>query len=212
MGSMHFVRRPTVALDSIDMMVCLDLVGHAVGPADLPAGVRQSVFVLGAERSRGTGLVVDGAPAVPGVVPRRIDNDFIPPLSDYHAFDLAGVPFLFLSAGRWQHYHRPTDTAEKLDFGKMGALVTYLTGLLIALAGREDETRFDPRGTRRQGLRVVGARAGRGPGSLSVRSWPVRSPDCGAYARRLPPGKRLTPEERAFVGATLAGLEQGLAG
>ena len=55
MGSMSFVRRPTVALDSIDMMVCLDLVGHAVGPADLPAGVRQSVFVLGAERSRGRG-------------------------------------------------------------------------------------------------------------------------------------------------------------
>src|SRR5688500_8506936 len=32
MGSEHFVRHPTVPLERIDLMVCMDLVGHAMGP------------------------------------------------------------------------------------------------------------------------------------------------------------------------------------
>src|SRR5580658_248502 len=31
MGSEHYTRHPTVPLDRIDLMVCLDLVGHALG-------------------------------------------------------------------------------------------------------------------------------------------------------------------------------------
>jgi alpha-tubulin suppressor-like RCC1 family protein len=37
MGSQHFVRAPTVPLDRIDLMVCLELMGHALGVAGLPA-------------------------------------------------------------------------------------------------------------------------------------------------------------------------------
>jgi hypothetical protein len=50
MGAMHYVREPSVALDTIDMMVCMDLVGHAVGPEAAPPEVRNTVFALGAER------------------------------------------------------------------------------------------------------------------------------------------------------------------
>ena len=55
MGSEHYARHPTVPLSNIDLMVCMDLVGHAVGPDGAPDEVRQSVFALGAERSEGTG-------------------------------------------------------------------------------------------------------------------------------------------------------------
>src|SRR5262249_28628959 len=72
MGSAHFCAYPKIPLDRIDLMVCLDLVGHALGPAALPTDVRQTLFALGAERSEGTAAMVDSlSRAVPGVVARR---------------------------------------------------------------------------------------------------------------------------------------------
>ena len=127
MGSQHFVDHPPVPLDSIDMMVCMDLVGHAVGPATLPAEIRNTVFALGAERSAGTAAHLDRlARAVPGVVVRRLDAETIPPMSDYHAFWQRSIPFVFLSNGRSAVYHTPEDTVEKLGFGKMKATAEWV--------------------------------------------------------------------------------------
>ena len=86
MGSQWLVDHPTVPLDRIDMMICLDLVGHDLGPESLPPEVRESIFVLGAEKSAGTGPLMDELPEQPGIRPRRIDNYIIPSMSDYDAF------------------------------------------------------------------------------------------------------------------------------
>lgn len=127
MGSRRFAKSPPVPLERIDMMVCMDLVGHAFGPEGVPGEVRTSVFALGAERSAGTAEVVDRiARAEPGVVVRRADVDIVPPLSDYEPFQRREVPFLFLTSGRWRHYHTPEDTPEKLDYPKMEATARWL--------------------------------------------------------------------------------------
>ncbi len=142
MGSQWFVDNPTLPLDSIDMMICLDLVGHALGPAGLPAEVRDSVFVLGAEKSTDTGALFDSLPDQPGIRPRRIDNYIIESKSDYDAFMHAGIPFLFYTVGRSEHYHMPTDTPDRLDYNKMVALADHLTDLVTALANRTDKAVF----------------------------------------------------------------------
>jgi len=142
MGSQWFVDHPTVPLEQIDMMICLDLVGHALGPDGLPPEVRESIFVLGAEKSKGTGALVDGLPQRSGIQPRRIDNYIIESKSDYDAFMNAGIPFLFYSVGRWEHYHAPTDTPDRLDFDKMAALADHLTDLVSTMANRPDEPAF----------------------------------------------------------------------
>ena len=80
-------------LAEIDLMVAMDLVGHAVGPPGLPDAVRTTLFALGAERSEGTGALVESV-AVPGLVVRRADADVIPPLSDHWPFWRASVPFM----------------------------------------------------------------------------------------------------------------------
>ena len=127
MGSQHFADHPTVPLETIDLMVCMDLVGHALGDRRLPAAVRDTVFALGAERSRGPAAHVDAlATVADGVGVRRVDAETIPPLSDYHAFWERSVPFLFLSNGRSRHYHTPGDTPETLDFAKMAATARWL--------------------------------------------------------------------------------------
>jgi len=147
MGSQFFVDHPTVPLSSIDMMVCLDLVGHALGGSALSAEVRESVFVLGAERSEKTGALLEALPPVPGLRVRRLDNYLIPPLSDYDAFARREIPFLFYTCGRWAHYHRPTDTPEKLDYQKQAALVEHLAEFLLAFSRRpEPRVRFLPEG------------------------------------------------------------------
>lgn len=127
MGSEHFARHPTVPLDTVDLMISMDLLGHAVGPEGAPAEVRQSVLALGAERSDGTGALVDRlARAEPGVVVRRMDAETVPPLSDYWGFWRRSVPFLFLTNGRWRYYHTPEDTPEKLDYPKIDATARWL--------------------------------------------------------------------------------------
>jgi Peptidase family M28 len=142
MGSQWFVDHPTVPLDRIDMMICLDLVGHALGPEGLSSEVRDSVFVLGAEKSSGTRETFDALEATPGIRPRRIDNYIIEPMSDYHAFMNAEVPFLFYSAGRWEHYHASTDTPDRLDYDKMAALAVHLTEVVTAMANRSDVPKY----------------------------------------------------------------------
>jgi hypothetical protein len=147
MGSQWFVDHPTVALDAIDMMICLDLVGRAVGSPELPAEVRNSVFVLGAEKSRGTGALFDSLDPIPGIVPRRVGNHIVPAMSDYDAFMRARVPFLFYTNGRSRDYHAITDTPEKLDHGRMDALAEHLVGLVLALSVRpESRVAYQHRG------------------------------------------------------------------
>ncbi|HEV8324986.1 MAG TPA: M28 family peptidase [Myxococcota bacterium] len=148
MGSQHFARRPLVPLDRIDTMVCLDLVGHAFGRAGLPEPVRRSLFVLGAEKGRGNGPLVDGVAAGrAGVRARRVGIHVIPPLSDYHPFAEARVPYLFLTCGRWEHYHQTTDTPERLDYAKLAATADFLADLVVALSARpEAPVEFLPEG------------------------------------------------------------------
>jgi hypothetical protein len=145
MGSQRFVKEPPVPLDRVDMMVCMDLVGHAFGPEGLPGEVRSSLFALGAERSAGTAAVVDGiARSEPGVVVRRADVEIVPPLSDYEPFWRREVPFLFLTSGRWRHYHTPDDTPEKLDYPKMEATARWLERYVRATCARpEGRVAFD---------------------------------------------------------------------
>jgi hypothetical protein len=44
------------------------------------------------------------------------------------------VPYLFLSCGRWIHYHRETDTPDRLAWGKMGLIRDYVVSLAGAMA------------------------------------------------------------------------------
>lgn len=144
MGSDYFVRNPVVPLESIDMMICMDLMGHAVGRETFPDDLRRTVFALGAEKTEGTGPIVDAVGArVDGVAIHRLGSDVIPPMSDYYAFANADVPYLFLTCGRWKHYHAVTDTPEKLDYPKIAATADFLGELVAELSHRDETPELD---------------------------------------------------------------------
>lgn len=159
-GSTEFVRRNR---DPIDFMVCMDLVGHRFGPAEVPDEVGGSLFALGSERSPGTYELVSALKrAEPGVVVRPADAEIIPPLSDYGPFWARQIPFLFLSAGRSRVYHTPDDTPDKLDHPKLAATARWLTRFVRAARVRDD-TRFEDgrldRGTLDEVAEILGALA-----------------------------------------------------
>ena len=61
----------------------------------------------------------------------------VPPLSDYAPFWRRRVPFLFLTGGRWRHYHTPEDTPDatgRLPESSRGRLQMLLLGLEQGLA------------------------------------------------------------------------------
>lgn len=139
MGSIYYAHHPTIPLDRIDMMVCMDLLGHSLGRPSYPAAIRETIFALGAELSEGTGDLFDRvATRARGVRPRRLHLDVVPPLSDYYAFRRAGVPVLFLTGGRWEHYHSVDDTPEKLDYDKIVATADFLADLVFELSTRPE--------------------------------------------------------------------------
>ncbi|MDF2693225.1 MAG: Peptidase [Labilithrix sp.] len=143
MGSAWYTKHATEVgppIDAIDLMVCMDLVGHSLGPEGLPDDLRGSLFALGAERSVGTATIVDElARAEEGLVVRRLDAEVIPPLSDYDSFWKREVPFLFLTCGRSARYHTPQDTPEHLDWTKMARTSAWLERLVRRACARPDE-------------------------------------------------------------------------
>jgi Zn-dependent M28 family amino/carboxypeptidase len=148
MGSRAFVENPPVALSDIDLMVCMDLVGHRFGPDILPDEIGHSLFALGAERSTGTlPLVRFMKRSESGLIVRTADAEIIPPLSDHEPFWRAKIPFLFLSAGRSRVYHTPEDTPDKLDHAKIAATSRWLERFVRASRTRDERIEFDEHGS-----------------------------------------------------------------
>ena len=113
-----------------------DLVGH-----DIPMPLfRDLVFVTGSESH----------PELPGILestplPKKLRmiatlNRYVGDMSDHGVFREKGVPYLFFSCGRWQHYHMPTDTPDRLNYAKMARLALLSSGILAAV----DQAPFTP--------------------------------------------------------------------
>ena len=137
MGSEHWARHPTTPIDAVDLMICMDLVGHALGPEGLPGTVRDTVFALGAERSPGTREVLQSLEE-PGVIVRPADAEIIPPLSDYAAFWERERPFVLLTNGRSRVYHTPADVPSELAWSKMDATARWLERFVRETCARGD--------------------------------------------------------------------------
>jgi len=143
MGSAYYAKHAAAigpAIEKIDFMLCMDLVGHSLGPEGIPDSVRSTLFALGAERSAGTSAIVEElAISEPGLVVRPADAEIIPPLSDYDAFWRRNIPFLFLTSGRSAQYHTPEDTPDRLDWAKMARTARWLERFVRRTCARSED-------------------------------------------------------------------------
>ena len=63
--------------------------------------------------------------------------------SDYQVFRTNAIPYLFLSSGRAPHYHRPTDTAEKLHYPRMALAVLWFEQLIQKIDWMDKEWTYE---------------------------------------------------------------------
>lgn len=103
------------------------------------------LFVTGTESHKHLIDVVSDHPSPKGLKVLPTLNSYVGDMSDHGIFRKNGVPYLFLSCGRWQHYHQPTDTPDRLNYKKMAYITYYALDLLKGM-----ETSEMARGDREQ--------------------------------------------------------------
>ena len=131
MGSIYFFTRQRT--EEIACAVILDLMGH-----DVPIpGFEDLLFITGMESHSALENVIKSTPENTKIRIVPALNSYVGDMSDHHIFRVNDVPYLFLSCGRWEHYHMPTDTPEKLNYEKMGAIADYLVNLVGSCDGAD---------------------------------------------------------------------------
>jgi len=128
MGSTYFYHHQRT--QEIHGALILDLVGHNV---PVP-GLEDLLFLTGMESDPKFPAVLERCTPMQGVRTVASLNRYVGDMSDHHVFRRNRRPYLFLTCGRWAHYHRASDTPEKLNYQKMAAVAGYLTELSVSLA------------------------------------------------------------------------------
>lgn len=95
------------------------------------------LFLTGTESHPELAEVLDEAGTLDGLKLLPTLNSYIGDMSDHGVFREHGVPYFFLSCGHWAHYHRPTDTPDRLNYRKMAAITRQVNALLEGLDSRE---------------------------------------------------------------------------
>ncbi|WP_437676086.1 M20/M25/M40 family metallo-hydrolase [Sorangium sp. So ce131] len=150
-GSRHFVEHPPAPLDGMKPVVAMinaDMVGRMRGDKLLVDGLGTSPdwkpIVEGAARGLGLALQfgVEGFGA-----------------SDHASFTAARVPVAFLFTGVHEDYHRPSDTADKINAEGVSRSGVLAARMALALSQRDGRLAFadapaDPHRSMRGGFRA----------------------------------------------------------
>jgi hypothetical protein len=123
LGSGHYTADPAVPLADTIAMVNLDMVGRLDG---------DKVVVHGTGTGTGLEALVDRLVAAHGLMAAKEAGGFGP--SDHASFYARKIPVLHLFTGSHGDYHRPTDTADKINVDGMTRLAGLVTEIVRELA------------------------------------------------------------------------------
>ena len=137
MGSTRFYKEQMLP-EGVHAAIIMDLVGHDVsvpipGADKMRPGISDLICLTGSESHPDVVDLVSGQD-FGQLVPIATLNSNIGDMSDHHVFRTHGVPYLFLSCGRWKHYHQPSDTPARLNYAKMARISHLLVDLTVKLA------------------------------------------------------------------------------
>ncbi|MYC82758.1 MAG: M20/M25/M40 family metallo-hydrolase, partial [Acidobacteria bacterium] len=135
LGSRNYVRAPPVPLQKTVAMFQMDMIGrnaqhraNLVGelPGQREEDNRNSLNVFGASVAPMLRDFIERSNARIGLdlrFPAEPESMDLLRRSDHWPFLKRGIPALFLFAGFHPDYHRPTDTADKINFSKLENIV-----------------------------------------------------------------------------------------
>jgi hypothetical protein len=136
LGSFYYVNHPPAPLRKTIAMLNLDMVGQVCNRPITAYGERTSpILAETAEKAFSY---------------HQLSLTKIPYAwagSDHMAFYANRIPVAFFhTAGGWEHYHRPSDTPETLDFASMVPVAQSTADLAVALAEMDTPPRFSETG------------------------------------------------------------------
>jgi len=164
LGSRHHAAHPAVPMARTAAMLNFDMVGR----------LRDGKLTVGGVESGSTlRAVVKEAARATGVSPSLRDSPYGP--SDHSQFYGAGTPVLFFHTGAHPDYHKPTDTADKIDAAGMARIAALGAAIGERLAGDGRPAYVTlPRPQRERPEPSVGARVFLGVGGAGGESDGVR--------------------------------------
>ncbi len=189
LGSAELVRHPPAAcpVERMQLMVNMDMVGRPqagrvyVDGAGTAKGLRDGVAILAA-RPPAIGLTL------------AFGGDGYGP-SDHTSFYARGVPVLFLFTGAHADYHRPTDTADKIDAGGLSEVARLAWRAVREATDRP--ARYEVVRSAAPAERSFGRERGYGAYLGAIPDFAERS-EPGVLLTGVRPG---SPAERAGIGA-----------
>ena len=119
LGSAHYTANPVLPLSDTVVMVNLDMVGRLDG---------DKLVVHGTGTGTGLEELVDRLTAAAGFTVAKEPGGFGP--SDHASFYAKKIPVLHIFTGSHADYHRPTDTADKINYDGMVRLANLVAGVV----------------------------------------------------------------------------------
>jgi hypothetical protein len=129
-GSDWFVKHPPVPLDKVVAMFNLDMVGRLKDENLLIGGWGTAPIF--------DSMLKDATVGLP-IKTQSFEKGGLGP-SDHMSFALQKIPVLFLFTGLHADYHRPTDTADKINYAGIDEVVTVSQRIITALAAMPRQT------------------------------------------------------------------------
>jgi hypothetical protein len=131
-GSRWFVAHPPWPIERVRLFTTADMIGRSLG--DLPIS---TVFVLGSEHGTGMDALLDRVGRPQGLNIARMGVDLIGTRSDYGPFRDRKIPFLFFSTGEHPDYHKPSDTADKINYEQVARVASLVLKITTEVANAE---------------------------------------------------------------------------
>jgi len=153
-GSRYFTAYPTVPLNQIAAQLNIDMIGRTKTendkPANQPLPKPGEIFLIG-PKIMSTELLELSEAVNKSYLNLRFDykyDDIKHPdnfffRSDHYNYAQKGIPIIFYMDGTHEDYHRPSDTAEKIDYRNMEKVVRTIYATGWELANRANRPRVD---------------------------------------------------------------------
>ncbi|MCM3877009.1 MAG: M20/M25/M40 family metallo-hydrolase, partial [Thermoanaerobaculia bacterium] len=155
LGSLQFTKNPTIPWDSVVAMFNMDMVGRLRGDKLDVQGVGTSPAWKG---------LVEASNAEAKLKLALLQGGFGP--SDHSPFYAAKKPVLFTFTGAHADYHKPSDTADRIDSEGIVRVVKFVEPVVLAVAALPERIPFTE------------VKGGTAPsGSRSFRVWVGGIPD-----------------------------------
>ncbi len=136
-GSVHYCKEPLFPLEDTAAMVNLDMVGRL--RAD-PKTKKDKLIMEGTGTAREFPELLDRLNAKHDFQLKRVASGFGP--SDHASFYAKQIPVLFFFTDDHADYHRPSDTADKINVAGMERVLAMAEDLIGELATTPERPRY----------------------------------------------------------------------